>query len=83
LKGGSRIQGGRRQRQNGAGKITRRAERRGAADLPKDIARLRTILQQHSAARSADQRRAGLEDEYGVRIAGAIERDRARQGHRR
>ena len=61
------------------------AERRGAADLPEDVARACAVDQGDLAGRGGGERRAGLEDEDGIGIALAVERQRAGQtdGRRR
>ena len=57
----------RRQGQDVAGEDRGRPERGGAADLPEDVACLCAVDEPHAARRRGDQRRAGLEDEDGVR----------------
>ena len=73
----------RRERQDVAGEHRGRPERRGAADLPEHVAGLRAVDELHAAGRRGDQRRAGLEDEDGVRIALGVQRERAGQPERR
>ena len=68
----------RREGQDVAGEVRGRPERRGAADLPEDVARLRAVDEPHPAGRGGDQRRAGLEDEDGAGIALRVERERLR-----
>ncbi len=59
-----------------------RAERRGAADLPVDVARGRSVDEDHAAVGRRDQRGPGLEDEHGIGIALGVERERPGQPER-
>ena len=63
-------------------KVDAGAERRGAADLPEDVARLRAVGQQDVAGRRGRQRRTRLEDEYRVRVALRVERQVASEADR-
>ena len=58
-------------------------KRRGAADLPEDVARLGAVDEVHVARRRGDQRRGGLEDEHGVGVALGVERERPGEAERR
>jgi hypothetical protein len=47
--------------------------RRGAADHPEDIRRLRAVDENHVARGRSDERGSGLEDEDGVLVALGVE----------
>ena len=53
------------------------AQRRGASDLPEDVALLRAVDQVHDAVGRGDERRVGLEDEDRVPVVRAVERERS------
>ena len=73
----------RRQRQDVAGQDGAGPEGGGASDLPEHVAGLRAVDELDLARRRGGQRRAGLEDEDGVRVALGVERERPGQPERR